>query len=158
MLNFSVHLHVCSFILMIVSQFQMWCSVMYLSHMLCFCRVWWFWSVVFQADVEDEAAGVQAVCESPVVLRYEYHVVYSSSYQIPVLYFRVSTLGTQHSLSHCVSVIKPQRAAMFMCRLLSLCVFNNSSAFGLCALEKQTQHLHRMWVKIDVINTLMTSM
>ncbi|XP_056592304.1 ubiquitin-like-conjugating enzyme ATG10 [Triplophysa dalaica] len=61
-----------------------------------------------QADVEDEAAGVQAVCESPVVLRYEYHVVYSSSYQIPVLYFRVSTLdGRSVSLEEVWSNVHP---------------------------------------------------
>ncbi|XP_051972655.1 ubiquitin-like-conjugating enzyme ATG10 isoform X1 [Xyrauchen texanus] len=47
-----------------------------------------------QANVEDETAGVQAVCESHAVLSYEYHVLYSCSYQIPILYFRATTLGT----------------------------------------------------------------
>ncbi|XP_057177452.1 ubiquitin-like-conjugating enzyme ATG10 [Triplophysa rosa] len=56
-----------------------------------------------QADVEDEAAGLQAVCQ-----RYEYHVVYSSSYQIPVLYFRVSTLdGRSVSLEDVWSNVHP---------------------------------------------------
>ncbi|KAI2660299.1 Ubiquitin-like-conjugating enzyme ATG10 [Labeo rohita] len=48
--------------------------------------------ITSHANVEDETAGVQAVCEIHAVLRYEYHVLYSCSYQIPVLYFRASTL------------------------------------------------------------------
>ncbi|XP_066507718.1 ubiquitin-like-conjugating enzyme ATG10 isoform X2 [Hoplias malabaricus] len=41
-------------------------------------------------EVDD--AGNNAVCESPVVLCYEYHVLYSCSYQVPILYFSASTL------------------------------------------------------------------
>lgn len=71
-----------------------------------------------QDEVVGEAAAAAAVvataaladAEGQAVLRYEYHVLYSCSYQIPVLYFRASTLGTcpqasrQHvpnQVSHC---------------------------------------------------------
>ncbi|XP_052422782.1 ubiquitin-like-conjugating enzyme ATG10 isoform X6 [Carassius gibelio] len=61
-----------------------------------------------QANVEDETAGVQAVCEIHAVLRYEYHVLYSCSYQIPVLYFRASTLdGRPLSLEEVWSNVHP---------------------------------------------------
>ncbi|KAL1266229.1 hypothetical protein QQF64_001904, partial [Cirrhinus molitorella] len=61
-----------------------------------------------QANVEDETAGVQAVCEIHAVLRYEYHVLYSCSYQIPVLYFRASTLdGRPLSLEEVWSYVHP---------------------------------------------------
>lgn len=61
-----------------------------------------------QENVEDETAGVQAVCESRAVLRYEYHVLYSCSYQIPVLYFRASTLdGRPVSLDEVWSNVHP---------------------------------------------------
>ncbi|XDV54696.1 hypothetical protein PO909_022928, partial [Leuciscus waleckii] len=60
------------------------------------------------SNVEDETAGVQAVCEIHAVLRYEYHVLYSCSYQIPVLYFRASTLdGNPLSLEEVWSNVHP---------------------------------------------------
>ncbi|KAI4890439.1 hypothetical protein NFI96_010817 [Prochilodus magdalenae] len=43
-------------------------------------------------DQVDHDAGNNAVCESQTVMRYEYHVLYSCSYQVPILYFRASTL------------------------------------------------------------------
>nr|AAI07647.1 ATG10 autophagy related 10 homolog (S. cerevisiae) [Danio rerio] len=62
----------------------------------------------FEADAEDETAGVDAVCESHAVLRYEYHVLYSCSYQIPVLYFRASALdGRSLSLEEVWSNVHP---------------------------------------------------
>ncbi|XP_036450706.1 ubiquitin-like-conjugating enzyme ATG10 isoform X3 [Colossoma macropomum] len=42
-----------------------------------------------QVDDDDED---QAVCENQAVMCYEYHVLYSCSYQVPILYFRASTL------------------------------------------------------------------
>ncbi|NXR99873.1 ATG10 enzyme, partial [Oxylabes madagascariensis] len=39
---------------------------------------------------DSQAAGV---CSTEEVVRYEYHVLYSSSYQVPVLYFRACFLG-----------------------------------------------------------------
>lgn len=50
------------------------------------------WSLVsFQEPLDDsQAAGV---CSAEEVVRYEYHVLYSSSYQVPVLYFRACFLG-----------------------------------------------------------------
>lgn len=45
----------------------------------------------FQEPVDDsQPAGV---CSTEEVVRYEYHVLYSSSYQVPVLYFRACFLG-----------------------------------------------------------------
>lgn len=49
------------------------------------------------AEEDEERAGgdeehVVSVTTSPI--RYEYHVLYSCSYQAPVLYFRASTLGS----------------------------------------------------------------
>lgn len=49
-----------------------------------------------EAVGEPAAAAVAAslaVAEGQAVVRYEYHVLYSCSYRIPVLYFRASTLG-----------------------------------------------------------------
>ncbi|XP_051539885.1 ubiquitin-like-conjugating enzyme ATG10 isoform X1 [Myxocyprinus asiaticus] len=61
-----------------------------------------------QANVEDETAGVQAVCENHAALRYEYHVLYSCSYQIPILYFRASMLdGRSLSLEEVWSNVHP---------------------------------------------------
>ncbi|KAJ8401933.1 hypothetical protein AAFF_G00375140 [Aldrovandia affinis] len=42
-------------------------------------------------DLEDGAGGLSLPGETPVI-RFEYHVLYSCSYQTPVLYFRASTL------------------------------------------------------------------
>lgn len=36
---------------------------------------------------------VAGVCAAAEVIRHEYHVLYSSSYQVPVLYFRACFLG-----------------------------------------------------------------
>ncbi|KAL7988917.1 hypothetical protein Chor_007836, partial [Crotalus horridus] len=45
---------------------------------------------MFQEGLDDsQEAGVSEVSE---VIRYEYHVLYSCSYQAPVLYFRASFL------------------------------------------------------------------
>lgn len=55
-----------------------------------------------QLCAQEKAAGepaAAAVAEGQAVLRYEYHVLYSCSYQIPVLYFRASTLGTVRARS-----------------------------------------------------------
>lgn len=40
---------------------------------------------------------VAEVCATEVI-RYEYHVLYSSSYQVPVLYFRACFLGKTNLL------------------------------------------------------------
>lgn len=46
---------------------------------------------MFQEGLDDsQEAGVSEVSE---VIRYEYHVLYSCSYQAPVLYFRAGFLG-----------------------------------------------------------------
>ncbi|RLV97487.1 hypothetical protein DV515_00011735, partial [Chloebia gouldiae] len=46
--------------------------------------------VSFQEPSDDsQAAGA---CSTEEVVRYEYHVLYSSSYQVPVLYFRACFL------------------------------------------------------------------
>ncbi|KAL2099733.1 hypothetical protein ACEWY4_004127 [Coilia grayii] len=45
-----------------------------------------------QLSDQDESAGELPGAEGQAVLRYEYHVLYSCSYQIPILYFRASTL------------------------------------------------------------------
>ncbi|NXV57575.1 ATG10 enzyme, partial [Molothrus ater] len=46
------------------------------------------------AHVEEPSDDCQAagVCSAEEVVRYEYHVLYSSSYQVPVLYFRACCL------------------------------------------------------------------
>ncbi|NXJ02487.1 ATG10 enzyme, partial [Psophia crepitans] len=46
------------------------------------------------AHVEEPLDDSQAdgVCATEEVIRYEYHVLYSSSYQVPVLYFRACFL------------------------------------------------------------------
>lgn len=41
---------------------------------------------------------VAGVCATEEVVRYEYHVLYSSSYQVPVLYFRACFLGKTNLL------------------------------------------------------------
>ncbi|MCJ8742385.1 hypothetical protein PDJAM_G00081450 [Pangasius djambal] len=46
-------------------------------------------------ELDDEAAGAYTVCESQALMHYEYHVLYSFSHQVPVLYFRASTLDGQ---------------------------------------------------------------
>ncbi|XP_076140657.1 ubiquitin-like-conjugating enzyme ATG10 [Alosa pseudoharengus] len=58
---------------------------------------------------QDEAGGEQtAVAEGQPVVRYEYHVLYSCSYQIPVLYFRASTLeGRSLSLDEVWNNVHP---------------------------------------------------
>ncbi|XP_062409828.1 ubiquitin-like-conjugating enzyme ATG10 [Sardina pilchardus] len=59
---------------------------------------------------QDEAVGEQqtAVAEGQCVVRYEYHVLHSCSYQIPVLYFRASTLeGRSLSLEEVWSNVHP---------------------------------------------------
>lgn len=43
--------------------------------------------------MDDEAAGAYTIGASKVLMQYEYHVLYSLSHQVPVLYFRASTLG-----------------------------------------------------------------
>lgn len=45
---------------------------------------------MFQEALDD--SQVAGVCEAEVI-RYEYHVLYSNSYQVPVLYFRACFLG-----------------------------------------------------------------
>ncbi|TRY83855.1 hypothetical protein DNTS_030090 [Danionella cerebrum] len=60
---------------------------------------------VLTGDTEVEDSGGS---ESLGVLRYEYHVVYSCSYQIPVLYFRASALdGRSLSLEEVRSNVHP---------------------------------------------------
>ncbi|NXN10746.1 ATG10 enzyme, partial [Indicator maculatus] len=45
-----------------------------------------------QVEESLEDSQVAGVCATEEVIRYEYHVLYSSSYQVPVLYFRASCL------------------------------------------------------------------
>lgn len=45
-------------------------------------------------EVTETTAGIE-------VVKYEYHVLYSCSYQVPVLYFRASFLGKTMSLAKC---------------------------------------------------------
>ncbi|XP_061117061.1 ubiquitin-like-conjugating enzyme ATG10 [Conger conger] len=47
-----------------------------------------------EEEVEEQAVGdeEQATSETTSAIRYEYHVLYSCSYQAPVLYFRASML------------------------------------------------------------------
>lgn len=45
-----------------------------------------------------EDSQVPGVCATEEVIRYEYHVLYSSSYQVPVLYFRACCLGKTNLL------------------------------------------------------------
>lgn len=45
---------------------------------------------------DSQVAGACATTEE--VVRYEYHVLYSSSYQVPVLYFRACFLGKTNFL------------------------------------------------------------
>ncbi|XP_028829696.1 ubiquitin-like-conjugating enzyme ATG10 isoform X2 [Denticeps clupeoides] len=51
-----------------------------------------------QVDDEEEAPGQQLEADGHGVMRYEYHVLYSCSYQIPVLYFRASMLNVWNSV------------------------------------------------------------
>lgn len=46
-------------------------------------------------ELEDEVAGPSTVCEDQVSMHYEYHVLYSFSHQVPVLYFRACSLDGQ---------------------------------------------------------------
>ncbi|CDQ82777.1 unnamed protein product [Oncorhynchus mykiss] len=54
-------------------------------------------SLSFHNDEDDEDDGavccIQEESSSSSVVQYEYHILYSCSYQTPVLYFRASTLG-----------------------------------------------------------------
>lgn len=43
--------------------------------------------------MDDAAAWVTTAYESGDSIQCEYHVLFSSSHQVPVLYFRASTLG-----------------------------------------------------------------
>ncbi|KAL4609497.1 ubiquitin-like-conjugating enzyme ATG10 isoform X1 [Arapaima gigas] len=43
-------------------------------------------------EVQQDTEGITLAAECSTVIRYEYHVLYSSSFQTPVLYFRASTL------------------------------------------------------------------
>ncbi|KAF5887073.1 ubiquitin-like-conjugating enzyme ATG10 isoform X1, partial [Clarias magur] len=43
-------------------------------------------------EMDDEPAGAYTIGASQVLMQYEYHVLYSLSHQVPVLYFRASTL------------------------------------------------------------------
>lgn len=45
------------------------------------------------AELPSDAAEAPAVAAAWQVLRYEYHVLYSRSFRVPVLYFRASFLG-----------------------------------------------------------------
>ena len=45
-----------------------------------------------RSDLEEDDACVQAAA-SGVVLQHEYHVLFSCSFGVPVLYFRVFDLG-----------------------------------------------------------------
>ena len=49
-------------------------------------------SSVVQSDVEEDAACLPAPL-SGAVLQYEYHILFSCSFGVPVLYFRVFDLG-----------------------------------------------------------------
>ncbi|XP_039176691.1 ubiquitin-like-conjugating enzyme ATG10 isoform X2 [Crotalus tigris] len=49
----------------------------------------WQWKSIKEGLDDSQEAGVSEVSE---VIRYEYHVLYSCSYQAPVLYFRASFL------------------------------------------------------------------
>ncbi|NWI89851.1 ATG10 enzyme, partial [Pitta sordida] len=46
--------------------------------------------LLFQEPLDD--SQVSGACTAEEVVRYEYHVLYSSSYQVPVLYFRACFL------------------------------------------------------------------
>ncbi|GAB0206007.1 ubiquitin-like-conjugating enzyme ATG10 [Grus japonensis] len=46
--------------------------------------------MMFEESLDD--SQVAGVCAAAEVIRYEYHVLYSSSYQVPVLYFRACFL------------------------------------------------------------------
>ncbi|KAL7848192.1 hypothetical protein AOLI_G00229100 [Acnodon oligacanthus] len=59
-------------------------------------------------DQVDDDTENQAVCENQAVMCYEYHVLYSCSYQVPILYFRASTLdGRLLSLEEVWNNIRP---------------------------------------------------
>lgn len=66
-----------------------------------------------QPPDQDDSEGELKLAEGEVVtpaiaLRYEYHILYSSSYQIPVLYFRASTLeGRSLSLEEVWNNVHP---------------------------------------------------
>ncbi|KAM7023506.1 ubiquitin-like-conjugating enzyme ATG10 isoform 1-T1 [Acridotheres tristis] len=49
----------------------------------------WEWRTSKEPLDDSQAAGA---CSTEEVVRYEYHVLYSSSYQVPVLYFRACFL------------------------------------------------------------------
>lgn len=53
----------------------------------------------FQEPSDDSEAA--ELCSTEEVVRYEYHVLYSSSYQVPVLYFRACFLGKAIAHSVC---------------------------------------------------------
>ncbi|XP_030623223.1 ubiquitin-like-conjugating enzyme ATG10 [Chanos chanos] len=59
-------------------------------------------------DEDEDDVGARWVPEDPAVVRYEYHVLYSCSYQVPVLYFRASTLdGRVLSLEEVWEAVHP---------------------------------------------------
>ncbi|XP_074426381.1 ubiquitin-like-conjugating enzyme ATG10 isoform X3 [Larus michahellis] len=49
----------------------------------------WEWRTSKESLDDSQVAGV---CATEEVIRYEYHILYSSSYQVPVLYFRACFL------------------------------------------------------------------
>ncbi|XP_063067279.1 ubiquitin-like-conjugating enzyme ATG10 [Engraulis encrasicolus] len=60
------------------------------------------------SDQDEAARELTAEAEGQAAVRYEYHVVYSCSYQIPILYFRASTLeGRSLSLEEVWNNVHP---------------------------------------------------
>lgn len=65
--------------------------VIYIPSLLLIPLLYGCYYLLFQEGLDDsQAAGIHAVSE---VIRYDYHVLYSCSYQAPVLYFRACFLG-----------------------------------------------------------------
>ncbi|XP_072514744.1 ubiquitin-like-conjugating enzyme ATG10 isoform X2 [Salminus brasiliensis] len=63
---------------------------------------------LIEDQVDDDASTACAVCVMQDVILYEYHVLYSSSYQVPILFFTVSTLdGRLLSLEELWNTIHP---------------------------------------------------
>lgn len=54
----------------------------------CFC---FFFQEALELPLDD--SEVTEAAAATEVIKYEYHVLYSCSYQVPVLYFRASFLG-----------------------------------------------------------------
>lgn len=55
--------------------------------------------VCYHPESVSPAPAVQDECTAPAVIKFEYHVVYSISYSVPVLYFKATKQGMRATIT-----------------------------------------------------------